>query len=82
MRAVVFVMAASLLGMGGCKKEAKQDQSASPKTTSKEGVAAQHKVQQVQAPFDVKNPPADAVKTPSGLIYKVITANPSGARVE
>jgi FKBP-type peptidyl-prolyl cis-trans isomerase len=39
------------------------------------------KTEQIPPPagVDLKNPPADATKTASGLIYKVITANPTGA---
>lgn len=34
--------------------------------------------EQVKPPFDLKTPPADAVKTPSGLIYKKLTAHDDG----
>ncbi len=34
--------------------------------------------EQVKPPFDLKTPPADAVKTASGLIYKKIVANDAG----
>ena len=33
---------------------------------------------QIEPPLDIKNPPADAVRTASGLIYKTLVANPSG----
>src|SRR5687767_13393033 len=36
------------------------------------------KVPQVDPPLDIKTPPADAVRTPSGLIYKNLVANPQG----
>ncbi|HUS30987.1 MAG TPA: FKBP-type peptidyl-prolyl cis-trans isomerase [Kofleriaceae bacterium] len=71
MRAVILV---ALLGTVGCKKEAQQDNS---KVTSGPGVAAKA-APQVDAPFDLKNPPGDAVKTASGLIYKPIKPNPTG----
>jgi FKBP-type peptidyl-prolyl cis-trans isomerase len=71
----VAILAAALLG-GGCKKTEQQQ---AQKTTSTEGVAAQkRKAPQVDAPFDLKNPPADATRTPSGLILKTIATNPSG----
>ena len=35
---------------------------------------------QVTPPVSLKDPPADAVKTPSGLIYKKIKANDAGAQ--
>jgi FKBP-type peptidyl-prolyl cis-trans isomerase len=37
-------------------------------------------VQQLPAPFDVKAPPADATKTASGLIYKMITSVPNAPK--
>lgn len=36
--------------------------------------------QQVEPPFDLKAPPADATKTESGLIYKKVVINASGAK--
>jgi FKBP-type peptidyl-prolyl cis-trans isomerase len=36
-------------------------------------------VEQVAPPFDLKTPPADAVKTASGLIYKKLVTKDSGA---
>lgn len=36
------------------------------------------KVEQVQPKLDIKKPPADAVKTASGLTYKKLVENPSG----
>ena len=73
MRAVIFV---ALIGVLGCKKES---QPANQKVTSSAPGVSVNKTPQVEAPVDLKNPPADAVKTPSGLIYKTIVANPSGA---
>jgi FKBP-type peptidyl-prolyl cis-trans isomerase len=73
MRAVILV---ALLSVVGCKKEAQHD---NPKVTTNAGVAANKKTTpQVAPPFDLKNPPADAVKTPSGLVYKTLTPAPSG----
>jgi FKBP-type peptidyl-prolyl cis-trans isomerase len=42
------------------------------------GSGPKPKTQQIEAPFDVKTPPADATKTASGLIYKKITTNAAG----
>ncbi len=42
------------------------------------GSASKFKVEQVKPPLDLKNPPADAVKTASGLIYKKVQTNASG----
>jgi len=66
----------ALVLIAGCQKS---DHAAPPdqKTTIGSG-GAKSKVEQVTPPFDVKVPPADAVKTASGLIYKKITTNPSG----
>ncbi len=36
-------------------------------------------VEQVKPPIDIKVPPADAVKTSTGLVYKKIKSNPAGA---
>jgi FKBP-type peptidyl-prolyl cis-trans isomerase len=67
------VMRAALLSMlvlFGCKKA----EETAPKVVEAKGSAAtgpqQLKTEQVAPPFDLKNPPADAVKLPSGLVYK------------
>lgn len=74
MRAVIFV--ALLAATGGCKKTAQQD---SQKVTSGMAVGSnKHATPHVDPPVDLKNPPADSVKTASGLIYKTIAPNPSG----
>jgi peptidylprolyl isomerase len=72
MRAVVFALLLTL----GCKKT---DNTSQQKTTTESAAPAKKSVAQVDPPFDLKNPPADAVKTPSGLVYKTIKANPTGA---
>lgn len=65
-----------LLAGAGCQKseEKKVDVPAAKAT---EGVK-RPRVPQIEPPVDIKNPPADAVRTPSGLIYKTLVANPSG----
>lgn len=45
---------------------------------AKKVAVAPQQPKQVAAPFDLKAPPPDAVKTSSGLIFKKITANPNG----
>lgn len=73
MRAVVFALLLTL----GCKKT---DNTSHEKATTTETPTAKKKsVAQVDPPFDLKTPPADAVKTTSGLVYKTIKPNPSGA---
>ncbi|MEO6773589.1 MAG: FKBP-type peptidyl-prolyl cis-trans isomerase [Kofleriaceae bacterium] len=67
----------ALILITGCQKTdtAPADQQ---KTTAIGSGGATSKVEQVTPPFDLKTPPADAVKTASGLVYKKITTNPSG----
>lgn len=72
MRAVVFALLVTL----GCKKT---DNASDKKVVSNEsGVVAKKAIPQVEPPFDLATPPADAIKTSSGLVYKTIKANPSG----
>lgn len=35
-------------------------------------------IEQLQPPLDLKNPPADAIKTASGLVYKKLPSQPTG----
>jgi len=55
-----------------------EDKEASKTVAGSAGVSLQHRADQVVPPVDLKNPPADAVKTPSGLVYKKIVANDAG----
>ncbi len=71
MRAVLL----ALLVTVGCQKANTNDNKDVAAAAAK---PAKRKTPQVEAPFDVKNPPADAVHTPSGLVYKTIVANPAG----
>lgn len=43
------------------------------------GSAGRPKTEQIPPPVDLRNPPADAVKTASGLIYKKLVSNDAGA---
>ncbi|HEY5927493.1 MAG TPA: FKBP-type peptidyl-prolyl cis-trans isomerase [Kofleriaceae bacterium] len=65
----------SLLLVTGCQKSdgKKQDP-----TAAKMAEVKRPKTPQVEAPLDIKNPPADAVRAPSGLIYKTLVANAAG----
>ena len=71
MRGLVVV---SLITLAACQRshDDKKDKkvAALPKTT-----------EQIAPPFDIKTPPADAVKTSSGLIYKKLATNPSGTPI-
>ncbi len=40
------------------------------------------RAEQITPPLDLRNPPADAIRTPSGLIYKKLVVNASGAAVK
>jgi len=66
----------ALILIVGCQKT-DNSAPADQKTTIGSG-GTKSKVEQVAPPFDLKTPPADAKKTASGLVYKIITPNPSG----
>ncbi len=70
-RALLIVITLALVACQGGKGDKKQ----APVVTAPADAAAAkdpHDLEQVPAPFDVKTPPADAAKTPSGLVYKVM----------
>src|ERR1041385_5526713 len=76
MRAVVLVIA-----LVACQK-AEQPKKDVPATDSaqgsnKPGAIARPKTEQITPPVDLKNPPADVIKTPSGLMYKKLVTNES-----
>ncbi|MBL9020456.1 MAG: FKBP-type peptidyl-prolyl cis-trans isomerase [Myxococcales bacterium] len=48
--------------------------SGSAATTGSAGSAAPPKVEQIRPPLDLANPPIDAVKTSTGLVYKKLTS--------
>jgi len=68
-----------LLALVGCKKAENNTPKTDLPASSKATEPSKPKTPQVQPPLDIKTPPADAVKTPSGLIYKTLQANPQGA---
>jgi FKBP-type peptidyl-prolyl cis-trans isomerase len=68
------VLLGLLVGFGCQKSEDKKPDVAAAKVTE----PARPKAPQIEPPLDLKNPPADAVRTPSGLIYKTLLANPQG----
>jgi FKBP-type peptidyl-prolyl cis-trans isomerase len=51
---------------------------AEPGGTQAQTTPGRPKTEQIPPPFDIKNPPADAVRTPSGLIYKKLVTNDAG----
>jgi FKBP-type peptidyl-prolyl cis-trans isomerase len=60
---------AGLLAITGCKKTENNG-------ASNTKVSAAIAPLKIEAPFDLKTPPADATRRPSGLIYKTVTAAP------
>ncbi len=84
MRAFVSVVA-SLALAGACQKASNSTDEA-PKKDQAKGMTgsgsmmkpAPAKPDQIPPPLDLKTPPADAVKTASGLVYKKLTTNDAG----
>ena len=89
---IVSLAATAALAAAACQR-AKENKAQSDQKTSGisgSGAAAgagsqaqmtppRPKLEQVAPPFDIKTPPADAVKTPSGLLYKKLLTNDAGA---
>ena len=77
----------SLLALLACQKAEDHKQpdpasgsgSGSQGSAGKPGISTRPKGEQVPPPVDLKNPPADAIKTASGLIYKKLVTNNAGA---
>ncbi|MEO8549920.1 MAG: FKBP-type peptidyl-prolyl cis-trans isomerase [Kofleriaceae bacterium] len=65
----------ALILAAGCQKS---DGTATADQKVAVGSGSKFKVEQVKPPFDLKNPPTDATKTASGLIYKKLTKNDAG----
>jgi peptidylprolyl isomerase len=66
----------SLVIATGCQKSDEQKKVDLPAAKLAEGKKA--RTPQVDPPLDLEKPPADAVRTASGLIYKTLVPNPSG----
>ncbi|HEY1557098.1 MAG TPA: FKBP-type peptidyl-prolyl cis-trans isomerase [Kofleriaceae bacterium] len=75
------VLIACLL-LGACHKSepSNNDQGVEARTGSDKAPQTRARSEQIAPPFDLKTPPPDAVKTPSGLVYKVVTPNATGAQ--
>ena len=70
------VILLSLVTALGCQKS--EDKTVDlPAAKTSEG-PKKPRTPQVEPPLDIKKPPADAVRTPSGLVYKTLVANPQG----
>src|SRR5690242_12711391 len=76
-----FAVLFTTLALVSCTKEGDSDKRVvEARTGSGSGVGpVRAKTEQVAPPFDLKNPPADATKTASGLVVKKITSNDAGA---
>jgi peptidylprolyl isomerase len=73
MRGLALLLASSCLFACHKAEDSEKQVFEARSTTGSAGVAPlRAKREQVTPPFDLKNPPPDAVKTPSGLIYKKI----------
>lgn len=70
-----WCIALLLVSVAACKKAENKEVPSTTKVTGVTGTVTQ----QVDAPFDLKTPPADATRRPSGLVYKTITAAPADA---
>jgi len=78
MRGLLLVIASSL-ALLSCQKTDKNQNTATGSAGSGGSFAGHRpRTEQVAPPFDLKNPPADAVKTADGLVYKKITTNDAG----
>jgi FKBP-type peptidyl-prolyl cis-trans isomerase len=69
------VVLLALLAAAGCQKS---DDKKTDVPATKVAESKKPRAPQVEPPIDIKNPPADAVRTPSGLVYKTLVANPQG----
>lgn len=91
MRAIAAVLALALASGAGCQRD--RDKPA-PAQTGSAGLAQamahrgsgapqmpQRKIEQIAPPVDLKTPPADAQKTPSGVIFKKLITAPDGTAI-
>jgi len=75
----VWLLFSSLAyGATACTDDDDGGSSRPPAPVVKPPDVAPRRVTQVAPPIDLKAPPADAVKTDSGLVYKKLVANPAG----
>jgi FKBP-type peptidyl-prolyl cis-trans isomerase len=76
-----LLVAIASLALLSCQKGDSNQQSAATGSAGSGGMSlAGHRPrsEQVAPPFDLKTPPADAVKTADGLVYKKLTTNDAG----
>src|SRR5262245_39602904 len=79
MTRLAFVLGIAVLATA-CKKS--EDKQKADVPAAKTAEVAKPTTPQVEPPLDIKTPPADAVRKPSGLIIKTLAANPSGQEVK
>ena len=81
---LAVVTSLALVVSAGCQREERKITNANVEAPgSGSGVApttptTPTTVDQIEPPLDIKNPPADAIKTSSGLIYKKLPSQPTG----
>ena len=79
MRGLLLLLASSLALLSCQKTDNKSSAAAGSAGSGGTSLAGHHpRTEQVTPPFDLKTPPADAVKTADGLVYKKITTNDAG----
>ncbi|MEO8703130.1 MAG: FKBP-type peptidyl-prolyl cis-trans isomerase [Kofleriaceae bacterium] len=77
-------LAVVLLLVAGCQKSGEDNKNLPLKVGSGgsghgSGSNTRPRTEQIKPPFDVKQPPSDAIKTASGLVYKKTVTNEKGA---
>jgi FKBP-type peptidyl-prolyl cis-trans isomerase len=77
MRGLLVTVTASL-ALLSCQKSNKDRNQPPTAGSGSGGVAHRPRAEQVPPPFDLKTPPADAIKTADGLIYKKLVTNDAG----
>ena len=82
-----FVVFACLVAAFGCQRSderkitnAAVNETPKPKPDEQSAVAppTAPQIEQIAPPLDIKNPPPDAIKTSSGLVYKKLSSTATG----
>src|SRR4051812_23529959 len=79
MKRLTILLGIAVLAVG-CKKS--QDKQKLDQPVAKTTEVKKPATPQVEPPLDIKNPPADSVRKPSGLIMRTFVPNPSGQAVK
>jgi FKBP-type peptidyl-prolyl cis-trans isomerase len=81
---VAVLISLTLVVVAGCQREERKITQANVDVPAKTGSGSSAAptmtttVDQIEAPLDIKNPPIDAIKTSSGLIYKKLSSQATG----